>query len=201
MADEVWNERGRMESAMHGINTAHRRAFTLIEVLITVTILGIASAILIPQMGQAGILRVHGAVRQLVADITFAQADAVAFQERRAIVFDLPNSTYALVAVPGSTVDVANNVMYDPTKPNGRYAVDVKDVRFGGCFLESVDFGNGSRTLIFDALGGPVTSASGNTPSNGGTVAVVGAKQKYVLTVEAFTGRVTVAQDRTYVAP
>lgn len=171
-----------------------RRAFTLIEILIVVVIMGIAGALVIPSMGEAGVLRVQGAVRSLVADITFAQADAVAFQERRAVCFDQANSTYAVVAIPGSTIDVANNTLYDTSRPDGKYACDLKDPRFGNTRITAVDFGAGSRNLIFDSLGGPVATASGNTPGPGGTIRISGMNQDFLVTVEAFTGRVTVTR-------
>ena len=63
------------------------RAYTLLEVLVVVTILGTAAAIVVPSMGSAGNLRVQTAVREVIADITFAQSDAVAYQTRRAIIF------------------------------------------------------------------------------------------------------------------
>jgi len=54
---------------------------------VTVVVLGIAGALIIPAMGQVDVLRAQAAVRTLVSDITFAQADAAATQERRAILF------------------------------------------------------------------------------------------------------------------
>src|SRR5262249_26083810 len=106
-----------------------------------------------------------------------------------------------LVSVPGTSIDLTNNTMYDGTRLGGKYVVDLKDPRFGDSRLAAVDFGSGSQTLIFDALGGPLASAGGNTPGQGGTIRVNGMKQSYVISVEAFTGRVTVAQDHSYVAP
>jgi prepilin-type N-terminal cleavage/methylation domain-containing protein len=55
-----------------------RRAYTLVEMLITVVILAIAAALVIPSMGQTGVLRVQGALRMVVSDLTTAQSDAVA---------------------------------------------------------------------------------------------------------------------------
>lgn len=166
------------------------RGFTLLELLAVVTILGIAAALLIPSMSQTSILRVQAAVRTIVSDITFAQSDAVAFQERRAIVFDVPNSTYRLVQVPGNVIDVDLNTMYDPTREGGRYIVNFNDQVFGGARITAVDF-DGESTLIFDGLGGPVADAAGDEPGSGGTITVVGSGSTFVITVEAFTGRVT----------
>lgn len=170
------------------------RAFTLLELLVTIAVLGIAGALIIPSMAEAGSLRVQGAVRTLVSDISFAQADAVAFQERRAIVFDRTNSSYSLVAIPNGQIDVANNVLFDPTKGDGRFTVRLNLERFGFAQIDNVDFGNGSPNLIFDAVGGPVSTPDGDAAGPGGVVRITGSNQTYDLAVEAFTGRVTVTR-------
>ncbi len=177
-----------------------RRGFTLLELLAVVTILGIAAAMLIPSMSETSILRVQAAVRTIVSDITFAQSDAVAFQERRALVFDVENSTYRLVQIPGSVIDVDLNTMYDPTKAGGRYIVNFNDNVFGGARITGVNF-DGGNTLIFDALGGPVADAAGDEPSAGGTITVEGSGQTFQITIEAFTGRVTATRVEAPVPP
>ena len=64
-----------------------RSGFTLIEVLIVVTLMGIAASLLIPSMGQTGVLRVQASVRTIVSDIIYIQGESVAYQARRAIWF------------------------------------------------------------------------------------------------------------------
>lgn len=174
-----------------------RRAFTLIEMLIVIVMLGIASALVIPAMGSVGYLRVHGALRTIVADITFAQSDAIAFQQPRAVVFDLTARTYNLVQVTGTSIDLTNNTMYDPGKATGRYVIDFKSENFGGAQVTAASFGSTGTgvtdtTLIFDELGTPVVSPGSNTPSNGGTIVVTAPDNSYSIVVEAYTGRVTV---------
>jgi prepilin-type N-terminal cleavage/methylation domain-containing protein len=173
------------------IARAAGRGFTLLEILVVIVVLGIAGALVIPAMGETGVLKVQAAVRTIISDITFIQAEAVAFQERRAMVFDVDTSSYALVEVPGSTIDVAANTMFDPTKPDGRYLVDFRDEKFGQARITSAAF-SGTNTLIFDGMGGPVADAAGALPGNGGTVRVTGSGQTIDIRVEPFTGRVVV---------
>lgn len=173
------------------------RGFTLLELLVVIVVLGIAGALVIPAMGETGILKVQAAVRTVVSDITFIQAEAVAFQERRAMVFDVDTSSYALVEVPGSTIDVEANTMFDPTKPDGRYLIDFRDEKFGDARITAAAF-SGTNTLIFDGMGGPVADAAGAIPGNGGTIRIAGSGQAYDIRVEPFTGRVVVS---TVVAP
>ncbi len=169
------------------------RAFTLLELLAVIVVLGIAGAMVIPSMSQTGVLKVQAAVRTIISDITFAQSDAVAFQERRALVFDVPTSTYRLVLVPGTTIDVANNTMYDPTRLNGLYIVDFRDNAFGNSRITAAAF-DGANTLVFDAMGGPVHDAGSNTPLNSGSITVVGSGSTFDISIEAFTGRVSVVR-------
>ncbi len=182
---------------------SHPRGYTLIEVLVLVVIMGIAGAMVIPALGDTHILRVQAALRTIVADITFAQADAAAFQERRAVVFDVNTNSYRVIQVPGNTLDIAANTIHDPTRPFGLMGADFTqdEARYGAARLISANFGNGSNALIFDALGGPVSTPDGNTPGPGGIIGLGGSGATWTISVEAFTGRVTVAQDAPAATP
>lgn len=170
-----------------------RAGYTLIEVLVVVVILGIAGAMVAPAMSQAGVLRIQSAVRTVVADISFAQMDALGYQEQRAIVFDVENNEYTLVQVNGSTIDVDNDALYDTRGPGQRYRVSFNAEIFGGTVIESVDF-DGDNVLIFDEIGGPVTTPGSGTLSQGGTIVLAGPLSRFRVEVAAFTGRVTVTR-------
>lgn len=170
-----------------------RQAYTLVEVLVVITILGVAGMMVVPTLGQTDVLRVQGAVRAIVADLTFAQADALAYQEQRAVVFDVSENQYILVAVFDGTVDPALNALFDPQGPGQRYVIDFDDPAYGNSQLASPDF-DGDEIIIFDELGGPVLSPGSDTPASNGTVDIIGASSRMRVTVEAFTGHITVAE-------
>lgn len=161
------------------------RGYTLLEILIVVVLLGLASAVVIPQIGSTDVLRVQAAVRTLVADITFAQSDALARQQTRAIVFDVAGNRYTLVEVPGNTVDPVNNTMYSVDFNNSR--------KFHNARLQAANF-DGGATLLFDELGGPIATPGATTPGAGGTVTISGSGSIFDVTVEAYTGRTTVVR-------
>ncbi|RMH14491.1 MAG: prepilin-type N-terminal cleavage/methylation domain-containing protein [Planctomycetota bacterium] len=167
--------------------------YTLVEVLVVVTILGLAGMMVIPSLGQADVLRVQGAVRSIVADLTFAQSDALAYQEERAVVFDTDENRYTLVAVLDGIIDVDANALYDPSGPDQRYAVDFDDPRWGGAQLDNPSF-DGDGIIIFDELGGPVLAPGSDEPAGTGSVDVIGSNSRMRVTVEAFTGHITVAE-------
>lgn len=196
---------GRRGSARPGI--------TLIEVLITVVVMGIAGALVIPAMGQVDVLRAQAAVRTLVADITFAQADAAATQERRVILFGAvgdvnPSGNWEIGAGAGyslfapdfgaSSVSLAFDGMADPTTPGRTISRDYNSELLSGGMLMDVDFDcepqQGYEALIFDEFGGPVRDLTSDTPSEGGSLVVQGRLADYRVDVLPITGRVVVTR-------
>lgn len=160
-------------------NTSRRLAgYTLVEVLIIVAILGVAAGIIVPQMLAAGSLGVQAAARVIIADILFAQNEAIAHQRTRSVVFDPDNESYSLADENGAVL----TAKWKSGEENN-YIIDfTDDSRFQGVVIVSADFA-GSSTLVFDDLGGPL---------NGGTVEIEFQGQRYRVTVASFTGRVTV---------
>ena len=190
-----------------------RAGITLIEVLITVTVMGIAGALVIPAMGQVDVLKAQAAVRTLVADITFAQADAAATQERRVILFGAvggvnedgdwaiqPGAGYSLMAPPfgANQVSLLFDGMADPTSPGQTITRDYMSETLSGGTLMDVDFDcdpqQGYQSLIFDEFGGPVRDLTSDAPSDGGSLVVQGRLADYRVDVQPVTGRVVVTR-------
>jgi prepilin-type N-terminal cleavage/methylation domain-containing protein len=176
-----------------------RRGLTLVEVLIVVVILGLAGAMVIPSMGSTGVLRVQGAIRTIVADLTFAQSDAIAFQEQRAVVFDPAANSYRVIQVVNNSVNYANT-LYDGTAAGRRYVVDLNNPDFGGARILSANFGvtqpgglpSGTSTFLLDDMGTPITTVGGSTPSTGGAIRIEGQDSVHDILIEPYTGRITV---------
>lgn len=171
--------------------TGRSAGYTLLEILVVVVVLGIAAALLTPSMGQAGVLRVQGAVRTIIADITFAQSDALAYQRRRAVVFDLDGNSYRLYEVNGDAPFPDSDILVDGSRAGGRAEVALNDSRFAGATITDVSF-DGGATLTFDEIGGTVQAPTSEIPSAGGYVEITGSGSVFRIHVEAYTGRVTV---------
>lgn len=164
------------------------RAYTLIEVLVVVTILGISAAMVVPSMGSTGSLRVQSAVRMLVADITEAQSDALAYQTPRAIVFYPSENRYVVVEVRGSSVDPVTDALSQTLLTSSD---------FGDSRIDQATFSydlDDNPVLIFDELGSPVIAPGSSTAAPTGEIFITGAGQRFRVGVDAFTGRVTVAR-------
>ncbi len=174
-----------------------RSGYTLIEVLIVVTIMGISAAILIPSLGDANVLRIQAAVRTLVSDITFAQTDALGYQQRRAIVYNEDENRYSICEVQitgagGGSPTIVYEPLFHPVGDDGRYTVDLDLNEFDGAELYDVDFGTSDNVLIFDELGTPVDGGASTTASTGGTLYVRGSGSVFRIDIAPYTARITV---------
>jgi prepilin-type N-terminal cleavage/methylation domain-containing protein len=158
-----------------------RHGFTLIEVLVTVVIIGIAGALIVPHLLRAGTLGVQAAVRMTIADIVVAQNEAVAQQATRRVVFDQADNLYSLTDGNGNVIGATWMPNY--AEGAGNYVINIgNDSRFEGVTLENPNFG-GQAYLEFDALGSPV---------EGGSVDLVYGSFRYRIAVAPFTGRISI---------
>src|SRR4051794_19271606 len=73
-----------------------RAGFTLIEILAVVVILGIASAIIVPQIGSRDDQKAASAARVVMADLLYAQNRAIATQKTHYVLFDTGAQVYRI---------------------------------------------------------------------------------------------------------
>jgi prepilin-type N-terminal cleavage/methylation domain-containing protein len=166
------------------VHSMFRRAYTLVEMIIVIAVLGIAAALVIPSMGQTGVLRVQGAIRTIVADIAIAQSDTIAYQKGRAIIFhneDPANPRYVVCEVNGPNID-ENLDKIREQKLGGE--------EFGHSQFDHINLGQ--SMIVFDELGGPVSAPQSSTPAPAQSFEIVGSEQRFRINIEAYTGRVTV---------
>lgn len=178
-----------------------RRGYTLIEVLIVVTILGLAASLLVPYLSSKGDFDTQSAVRTLIADISFAQSDALANQGFRSVYFYPDGTGWCLVRTRedslGDEFDPATaDYVYDPLASNseaGAYVVNLRDrQQFSSVRVHSVNLDSGKRVLTFDELGGTV--AAGGIPGTGGSVILTSPQASYKLEIAPVTGKVRVTR-------
>jgi len=159
-----------------------RRAYTLVEVLIVVVVLGIAAAMVVPEFSGTNVLRVQSAVRMVVADIIEAQSESIAFQQGRALKFTAGQRRYQVAATRGGSVDFTLDLLEDR---------QFGGEDFGNAVISTVSF-SGGDTLYFDELGSPVTGPGSGIAAPSGFLEITGSGQRFRITVEAYTGRCTV---------
>ena len=184
-----------------------RRAYTLVELVVVITILGIAGMLLVPNMIDRDTFAIQAASRSIVSDMVFAQSDALANQEYRrfqlikAGVGEEGYVGYCIVRVTPQNFmhpfnpDTADYIQ-DPMGTlgaDGRYITDFTiDDRFGGVRISSVSIDSGLDYITFDEFGGSVSSSSG-APGTGGEIELSGGDgQRYLIAIAPFTGKTTV---------
>lgn len=179
-----------------------RRAFTLVEILVVVVILGIAAAVIVPQMGTRDDLRVAAAARMVMADLIYAQNRAIATQQKHFVTFDTTSTTKAYILRRATSLSPVTlvNVQHPITK-DATYGVSfgIKNSAMEHVTLGTVSF-EGYTTVVFDELGVPMYYDPGNpttplTPlatTDGSTIQITSGKFTLTITVQPYTGEITV---------
>ncbi|HEX5066966.1 MAG TPA: prepilin-type N-terminal cleavage/methylation domain-containing protein [Myxococcota bacterium] len=82
--------------------SAHRRGFTLIEVLAVVAILALAAVIVLPNLQALGERRLRHAAQRLAAELELARQRAVVTGIPHRVLFDLQNGVYRIEWLGGA---------------------------------------------------------------------------------------------------
>jgi prepilin-type N-terminal cleavage/methylation domain-containing protein len=162
------------------------RGFTLIEILMVVVILGIMSAVILPQLGTRDDLKVASAARTLMADLLYAQSRAVAMQKMQYVIFDTANKKYDVCDVMSPQHIIANPV-------TGAQYEQV----FGVAPLDNVTFSSvsfdGQTVLAFDSLGTPYSYNGGVLSALGsGSVVLKCRTNQLTVSVQPYSGEIKV---------
>ena len=182
------------------------RSYTLIELIMVMAVLALAAALLVPNLVGQDSLTVQAAVRLLIADLSFAQSDALANQEFRRVVFYDDGSGYCIISVPDEdyvtpadlddlNTDPLAGYVYDPLGTMGQYIVNYgqsdrfEGVSISAAFIDATDL-SGRPEITYDTLGGTVRP--GNTPGIGGNIVMTFDGVSYMITIAPFTGKLTV---------
>jgi prepilin-type N-terminal cleavage/methylation domain-containing protein len=130
-----------------------RSAFTLVEVMTVIVILGIAAACIVPQIGTRDDLDVAAAARSVMADLLYAQNRAIATQKMHFVEF--AGNSYSILARDSDTAPLYT--ITNPTTQNS-YVVTLgpSNTIYPKVSISSVSFdGSPSMTIQFDSLGAP----------------------------------------------
>ncbi len=184
--------------------TPAARSYTLIELILVMAVLALAAAMLVPQLVGRDSLTVQAAIRMLIADLSFAQTDALANQEFRRVVFYDNGAGYCIIRVPSAgwvtpadLNDPAVEYVYDPLGHMGQYIVNFfEDDRFEGVEITAADIDGAVLAdrpeITYDQLGGTVKGAVAGT---GGYVVLSFDDESYRIDIAAFTGKLTVTKE------
>ncbi len=138
-------------------------------------VMGIAAAIIVPRVSNMGDMQVAAAARTLLANMQYAQNEAIVTQQPTTVTFDTIGSEYTLTD--------ANDVVLTHPVTKASFTVDLPSSR-GTEKVEilSADFG-GQYHVTFDSLG---------SPDNGGEVVLEADGHTYRIIVAPVTGKISV---------
>lgn len=144
--------------------------FTLLEVVLVISIMAIFSAIAVPRyVGSLAYSRAEAAARKVASDLSVARSLAMTSSKPQAVVFSVATGTYQLSG------------QLDREHPAFGYLVDLSAAPYKSQ-LVSASFG-GSATVTFDIYG---------VPDRSGTVVVGSGSRKKSIVLDATSGRTTI---------
>jgi type II secretion system protein H len=157
-------------TAPRGLKPAARTAFTLLEVVIVLVIMGIISAIAVPRYANAlARHRLDAAATRIVADLSLARQQAKTSGTTQTVRFNLVKNVYELDGV--QHLDHAGR-NYEVLLSQEPYRTEIVSADLGG-----------DAEIIFDSYG---------VPDSGGTVVLQAGKYQKTVAVEAGSGRASV---------
>lgn len=176
---------------MLGRTAKQRRGFTLVEILMVVLILGIASAIIIPQIGSRDDLVAAAGSRVVIADLIYAQNRAIAMQSPFYIKFT--GQSYSIYSAP--PVVGVQPITHPVTRAPYTTTFGAQSSPLSNVALTSESFG-GPSIVGFDEMGSPFSYDTGTSTATSltasGTVVLTSGSSSLTISIEPYTGEVTV---------
>lgn len=175
--DNALRQKGRI------IPCADRAGFTLVEVIIVVVIIAIASMMAVPMFSSATSMQVRSAADIVASDLEYAKSLAITKGQNYSVVFDKTTESYAIN-------DQAGAVIAHPVKKGFNYQVNFRDDRrLNKVDIVNVDFDSTAK-ITFDYLGSPHNGSG--SPLNSGTVRLQAGGVTITITVEPVTGFISI---------
>ncbi len=186
------------------MSTNRKRGFTLVELLIVVTVLGIMASVILPSMhSTSSLIGLEAAARTLAADLRIARQSAVQYNSTYAVLIDLSGNSYRIKftgtgAIPALTNTLqsadtnGNQIDFDQWSA-GRFSQT--RVVLAGAAMKT------SKTSVTDVTFGP---SGGTGPSRTQdtvfwlTQGSGNERLSVLVTVSWLTGIVTVGDVQTY---
>lgn len=169
-----------------------RRAFTLVEILMVVLILGIIGALIVPQIGQRDDIKLGSAARVMIADLSYAQSHAITSRKQCFVLFESDQYQLKTRLVPGQPLQDLPH----PVQP-GNYVTRLNTGPLSGVSIIEADI-NGFDALAFDEMGSPLAydtqTDTTQIISVPGRIRMQSGPQILTILIEPYTGQMSVLE-------
>ncbi len=134
--------------------------FTVLEILIVVVILAIASVMVVPMMSSASSFQIRSAANIIAADLEYAKSLAISRGKDYAVIFNPAAESYQIEDLSKPVGD-SKRIIDHPIKKGFKYIINFQnDSRLDKVDIYSVDF-DGNLSVKFDYLGSPDNTSEG----------------------------------------
>lgn len=149
-----------------------RRAlsFTVIELVVTMTVMAIVAAMTIPKLAGLSTRRLASASWQLATHIRFARDLAMATSRRTWVDFNVSGDSYSIYIEDPETPGRSARISATHPETGGAFDVTLNSGDFDGVEVDAASFG-GRSEVEFDWLGQPY-NGMGALLADDGTVAL-----------------------------
>lgn len=191
---DVFHSDRNRDGDVFRIRPVFRGGFTLVEVLAVVVILGIASAMVMPYLGTRNDQYVQAAARVAMADLIYAQNQAIVTQTTQYVQFDTTAQTYSLLTASPATSPLVYATNPTSTQNYLRKFNSSTTPQLQNVTLNTVNF-DGKTTMAFDELGQPLSwdpATNTTAPFVGtGTIVLQSGTFSMTVSVEPYTANFT----------
>lgn len=161
------------------------RAFTLIELVMVMVILGIIAAVSIPVINSYQAQHLYAAAERVAADLRYAKGLSISASKWYGISFQAaPVNTYSLYQTDGTT---DTNIKF-PQYPDQDYIVNLNN-DYQGVSISAVNISGGNK-VEFNAYGSPYDDASGPAIAVEGVITLARGSSSITVRITPTVGRV-----------
>lgn len=163
-----------------------RAAFTFIELMVVMVILGIAAMLAVPMFSSAADTQLQAAATMIAADLDYAKNLAITRQMNVTAVFDPSTESYRVQ-------DSGGTVLSHPTKTGAAFQVNfASDNRTNQVDITDATGFDGLSSITFDYLGSPYSGTTTTTAMTTGQIALSAGTYSTTVTIEPVTGYIRI---------
>ena len=146
------------------------RGFSVIELVVVVAIVGIGSAIAVPQMiAQRRLMRSSAVIREVMAQLRYTRQQAMS--QRQSFTFQYNDATKQIVIIDHNNTNAApTSVFLDPTYPNTAGSSIVRTIPLLQGGLSSSELAYGIPTSLPTTAQGTLGDGASKTNLAGNTI-------------------------------